>query len=216
MPAVPAPARLQAVGPGCRSGIAITAALTPGTLLDGRRWVHRTASLLTLKRAGPLLFWPGGAHGQFDSSSILAPGRTRSLPFWPWGAHAQILCPCVPPGYYVSAVGATGPELSGRGCRKASTLLLGGHRLALRQAVPRWGVARARNPAAPVGSRQHPSLRAGCVVIRPIYDQLPGFDFDLDSIEVTTLKRSAGVRGLTRNLPEEVPGNPPGARAAHA
>ena len=46
-------------------------------------------------RTGPeayqaLLYWPRGAHDQFDLGAILSLGRTGPLPFWPWGTRAPI------------------------------------------------------------------------------------------------------------------------------
>ncbi len=98
MPAVPVTVLVRAVGPACGSGIAITARRpdTRGPRLAGRP-LPPTPSVPALRRTRPLLFWPGGAHGQFDSgpgahrtTSVLALGRTGPLPFWPGGTQEPI------------------------------------------------------------------------------------------------------------------------------
>ena len=130
MPTVPVTVRVQAVGPICRSDLAIVAAPDTGRLLADRPLAHRIPSVLAPGLPDHCCFDPG-AH---TASSILAPERTRPLPFWPGGAQdhfrsgpvahthgsSALVChrastfwPWVPPGQ----------NLYGRGCRKGSTFL---------------------------------------------------------------------------------------------
>ena len=125
-------------------------------------------AVLARWRTRPVRFWPWGAPGHiragpeaYRATAVLARWRTRPVRFWPWGApghfrsgpgahaHRCSALACHAATTFLGA-GATGPDPSGPGSRKASTAP-GGSR-----------ASRRRHHRRALDARRHPVTNRPC------------------------------------------------------